>query len=519
MSHAQDASSRASAPELHAGEVIACRYVVGSRDRVHPLGELYCCHDRETGKVVSLQRLRREFSLPGVRDRLFETRGSASLHSTEMPEILRYADILDYGEDIDGRTFLVTPWSEHPSLDTVERPLGFVEAATIVERVATALAPLHAQGLLHGGIEPASVLVDAGHQLTGLLGFGLAPALAAAAERGRALPLLAAPAYAAPELITGQPLGPQTDVYALGILLWELVFGQPPFRGATLRVLDSHVHRELPDFELPVDAPAGLEWVLGWMLAKDPADRFADAGKVAEQLRALVLEAPVAELELSDVEAIDEPEVVEEPSVEVRRMQPITQAVAELSDTFDLPRSRVWPKLALVLGMCTSLVALGIWGLGRDRTEVAADQTIVDPPEPRALASASRIEPPTSEAVARPPMQSPPTLLERSSPPSPTIEQPRTKETSLRKISSSKFRARKQELYAGVQRSCIEGGVRRTLEVAVRVDERGRVEAATVLGKMGASTLGQCVERQARRLDFPASREGGYYVYTLRLRP
>src|SRR5512147_630589 len=115
--------------ELVHGEIIACRYRVEAHYRTHPLGELYRCRDESCeapAASVLLQRLRREFALPGVQDRLFETRGSASLESAVIP------DILDYGEDIDGRPFLVTAWSDDASLDAVERPLGFAEALAIV---------------------------------------------------------------------------------------------------------------------------------------------------------------------------------------------------------------------------------------------------------------------------------------------------------------------------------------------------------------------------------------------------
>jgi serine/threonine protein kinase len=390
--------------ELESGEVIACRYRVAAHYRTHPLGELYCCYDQSTGtdSNVLLQRLRREFALPGVQDRLFETRGSATLES---PVI---ADILDYGEDIDGRPFLVTPWSDDASLDAVERPLGFAEAVAIVVRVAEALAPLHAQGMLHGGVEPASVLVDEQREVTGLLGFGLAPALAGGADRTRALPLLVSPGYAAPELITGQPLGPQTDVYALGILLWELIFAQLPFRGATLRVLDAHLNQPLPDFELPFDAPASFESTLRRMLAKRPEDRFADAGAVVGQLRGHLLEPmtfepassetgvlaslvcePTAKIEFLDILDMAELEDEEQETVVFKAVRewddvplrmpcrapasepvysapvaPVAHAAHSAPESHRAHGTRgpshVLPKLAVALAMCVSVMLLSL---------------------------------------------------------------------------------------------------------------------------------------------------------------
>jgi hypothetical protein len=496
--------------ELEPGEVIACRYRVEAHYRTHPLGELYRCCDQsnQAQSSVLLQRLRREFALPSVQDRLFETRGSASLES---PVI---ADILDYGEDIDGRPFLVTPWSDDASLDAVERPLGFAEAVAIVVRVAEALAPLHAQGLLHGGIEPASVLVDEQRELTGLLGFGLAPALATGADRTRALPLLVSPGYAAPELITGQPLGPQADVYALGILLWELIFAQVPFRGPILRVLDAHLNRALPNFELPFDAPASFASTLRRMLAKRPEDRFADAGAVAEQLRGHLLEQPTFEPPVQEDE--DDETVVFEAVREwtvVPRLQPRRDVTPEPVHAAR-PRSRLLPRLAIAVTMCASLVLLSVWAFERDRTRVHAEPSNVANAE-HALASASGLSPIAVEAVSR---AEQPGTRKAIEPAALTQHEQPSRTQPREQLGASKFRAQKDELYEGIERVCSKG-VRRTVKVAVRVDGRGRVEAATVLGKMGASKLGQCVERQARALEFPASRKGGFYVYTLRLRP
>jgi hypothetical protein len=410
----------------------------------------------------------------------------------------------------------------------------------IVVRVAEALSPLHARGLLHGGIEPASVLVDDQRELTGLLGFGLAPALAAGADRTRALPLLVSPGYAAPELITGQPLGPQADVYALGILLWELIFAQVPFRGAILRVLDAHLNRPLPDVELPFDAPASFESTLRRMLAKRAEDRFADAGAVAERLRGHLLEQPAFEPEVLELEMLEPTVIPSRPHQAARADDEdetvVFEAVRAWTDTPPMrrlhelelerapvpaarPRSRVLPRLAVALTMCASLAWLSGWALERDRARVQAEQASVDDAE-HALASAIQIQPIAAEAVRRlgQPRAEQPGGPKMTIEPAPALEPVPRGSTELRELGASKFRARKDELYAEIERACM-GGVRRTVKVAVRVDARGRVEAATVRGKMGASKLGQCVERQARRLEFPASREGGFYVYTLRLRP
>jgi eukaryotic-like serine/threonine-protein kinase len=315
---------------LEPGEVFASRYVVEQLWREHPLGELYRCRDLSGGGLVTLHRLRREFADPEVGDRVFESRARAALGTALV------SDILDYGADFDGRPFLVCRSREATTLAELARPIAFIEAIEIIEQIAVALIPAHAERLAHGGLEPSSVTLvrnpDGRPRVLGLLGFGLVPALAGSANNSRALPLLMAPTHIAPELIAGLPISPAADVYALGVLLWELIHGAPPFRGPTLRVLDAHQRRALPELELPRDVPPAFDWVLRRMLAKDPVDRFANAAAVVEQLRRFATDAnaiPDLTLELVD----DEPEIVEEDELEHER-----------TIVFDRPRAELRPS-------------------------------------------------------------------------------------------------------------------------------------------------------------------------------
>ena len=517
---------------LEAGELVACRYRVERCGRNHPLGELYRVHDETADRPVLLQRLRREFASPDVRDRLFETRGSAAL------EVEAIADILDYGEDLDGRPFLVTEWCDDASLVDVERPLSFREAVAIVERVAAALEPVHRGGLVHGGIEPNSVLVDDERELTGLLDFGLVPALEAGADKVRALQLMVSPAYAAPELIRGQPISPAADVYALGILLWELIFGSVPYRGATLRVLDSHLNRALPEIELPFDAPASFEWILRRMLAKQPADRFADAGEVVAQLR------PYASLDYAVVMADDVHDQLAEHTehakhakhaehaehddaativFERERQRKIDEdswlvlpatgqgrpvAAAAESGFAPLPtrRRRAPRRVAALAGLACALL-VSWWGFGPGDP---ASESPLDSPTSQALRSVD--EPALVVGTAQSSAGSPAPGAD------PQLEIGEPDSTLSARLSTAKLRSRKNELYRRVERRCVDGRMRRTIKLAVRVAPAGSVEAVSVIGGMASTKIGRCVRNQARKLEFPATEEGGFYTYTLRLR-
>jgi hypothetical protein len=300
------------------GEVIASRHLVDSLWRAHPLGELYACRDlgrssdpdRDQGPPVLVHRLRREFAGARTRAMLAEGLalgagfgvGSGPIASPGLDVARSSAaipELLDAGVDFDGRPFVVMPMTaalaRAQTLADLARPLGFgfADALALIEQIATVLAPAHAARRVHGGLEPASVVVELGRglpKLVALLGFGLVPSLDGSAK-GRKLPLLMTPTHVAPELVQGEPMTPAADVYALGIILWELIYGAPPFRGPTLRILDAHLHRALPERELPNDVPPAFAWVLRRMLAKNPVDRFPDASSVAAQLRPFAVEA------------------------------------------------------------------------------------------------------------------------------------------------------------------------------------------------------------------------------------
>ncbi|MFO7561622.1 MAG: protein kinase [Enhygromyxa sp.] len=495
---------------LERGEVIASRYVVEQLCQNHPLGELYRCRDLSGGALVTLHRLRREFADPEVGDRLFDSRARAALGSSLIPEVL------DYGADFDGRPFLVCRFSEATTLADLQRPMSFGEALEIVSQIADALISAHAERLVHGGLDPASVMIarepGGRARVAGLLGFGLVPALDGRVGKCRALPLLMSPTHVAPELIGGAPITPAADVYALGILLWELIYGAPPFRGPSLRVFDAHQRQALPVLELPFDVPPSFDWVMRRMLAKDPVDRFPDAAAVAEQLRGFASDA-IPDLTL-ELEPDPEPEILaqDEDEDEDERTILFDRRVPEPSSSPSPSRSAtavIVPELApvpLARPARAKWVAIGtIAAAGMLIVLQALAGTSVEPlgvdaaPElsmPAAVVGAPMVEPQPGPAASN----------EAPLPPLPD------------KLAAADFHEHRSSLAASVERHCLGQRLPRSVDVAVAVGASGTVDSATVLGKLASSKVAACVERQSRQLQFPASEEGGYYIYTLRLR-
>ncbi|HEY4458005.1 MAG TPA: protein kinase [Pseudonocardiaceae bacterium] len=157
------------------------------------------------------------------------------------------------------------------------------EVARIGAGIAAALAALHNVGVLHLDLRPENILLDQ-EKTPRVTGFGLF-ALIAASAGGRAVPITRRAQYSAPELITEQPANSGSDLYALGIVLYELCCGVVPFGGTDYTVMRHQVRSAPPR---PPGVPDLLWAVVDGLLAKDPAARIGPAANVAELLEGMV---------------------------------------------------------------------------------------------------------------------------------------------------------------------------------------------------------------------------------------
>ena len=153
------------------------------------------------------------------------------------------------------------------------------EVLQYMEPLAEALDYAHAQGIVHRDLKPANVLLDnQGRPI--LADFGLARMLESSTRFTQASQALGTPEYMAPEQAMGADADHRSDLYALGIMIYQMVVGQTPFRADTpAATLMAHVHRPLPlpTAENPAIEPR-LEATLLKALAKEPDDRFQSAG-------------------------------------------------------------------------------------------------------------------------------------------------------------------------------------------------------------------------------------------------
>ncbi|MCB0253069.1 MAG: protein kinase [Anaerolineae bacterium] len=188
----------------------------------------------------------------------------------------------DYGQDIN---FIIMQFVEGESLDQwlrrQRRPMPLADAALVVHQIGDALQYAHDQGMVHRDVKPSNVMLSDNGHVT-LMDFGLVRAgeLSQLTQSGS---VLGTPAYMAPEQITGATVDRRADVYAFGVVIYELLIGQTPFvRTTPMAVAHAHVYDPPPPLrEKRPDLPPSVEAVVMKALSKEPSGRYNDAGPLA----------------------------------------------------------------------------------------------------------------------------------------------------------------------------------------------------------------------------------------------
>jgi WD40 repeat protein len=169
------------------------------------------------------------------------------------------------------------------------------EAARIVRQVAQGLAAAHSRNVVHRDIKPVNILLEWGSGRVKITDFGLAQQIENTSVQSAPSGLTGTVAYMSPEqILTPDRLDARTDLYSLGVVFYELLTGERPFRGVMEMVLRQVVHDEpRPPRKLNPRIPRDLEIICLKCLAKEPAKRYADAGALAEDLRRFLAGEPI----------------------------------------------------------------------------------------------------------------------------------------------------------------------------------------------------------------------------------
>jgi serine/threonine protein kinase len=187
--------------------------------------------------------------------------------------------------------FFVMEYLEGQTLEAIVKerhPVPLAWVAGVMTKVGEAVQHAHSKGVIHRDLKPANIMIDSRRPV--VMDFGIAKYLGTSSSLTKQGTIMGTPAYMAPEQATEDlvPVGPHSDIYSLGAILYMLVTGVPPYDGPTplstiLKVLEPTPPAPLRD--LRPDVPAELERIIMKCLAKRPADRFANAGALVEELR------------------------------------------------------------------------------------------------------------------------------------------------------------------------------------------------------------------------------------------
>ena len=267
---------------LRPGVALLGRYALENEIGRGGMGAVYRARDLELDRDVAVKVLGRATGDAHACERLKrEARAAAALNH---PGVVGVHDV---GEQ-DGAPFLVMELVEGTSLR--HHSIAGVEAICAVARqICDALDHIHGHGIVHRDLKPENVLVDGEASEVTVKITDLGVALAAPDARITAAGAIVGTAsYLAPEQALGQELDGRVDLYALGVMLYELLTGRPPFQGENaLAVISQHLHAPIvPPRTLCSDVPDWLERIVTRLLSKDRDDRFADASELRTALEA-----------------------------------------------------------------------------------------------------------------------------------------------------------------------------------------------------------------------------------------
>lgn len=206
----------------------------------------------------------------------------------EHPYIL---PVYDYGED-HGLTYMVMRYMDSGTLTArLRKQPELAEIVRLLVQVAEALDYTHSRGIVHRDIKPANVLIDSRGE-TLLTDFGIAKMVEGTQGLTQGA-IVGTPAYMSPEQAQGQPVDGRSDIYSLGIILYEALVGRPPFEAETpVAVLMKHVNAPLPlPRTVKPEISQAMEQVILKALAKVPADRYQTASELARAMQAALTSA------------------------------------------------------------------------------------------------------------------------------------------------------------------------------------------------------------------------------------
>ena len=332
------------------GRVFDGRFRVVSFIDKGGMGAVYEGEDLQSNTPVALKVL-----TVATQDQLFRRRffNEASMAaSLQHPNAVR---VIDYGAADDGTCFMVMELLQGSSLNRQLRargPLAPDQAIRVAIDICDVLREAHDKGFIHRDLKPSNIFVtgsDDRGPIVKVLDFGLAKRVESATNLTVPGTMLGSPKYMSPEQLHGAELGPASDLYNVGLLLFRMLTGEDPFRGETVQaILIAQATRKPPTLASMNPALAEhteLQWIISTCLEKRPEDRFISADTLAEALQVA--------LAVMRGEQASAPLTLVDGKVIVPKVTPATHVPTV-----------VWVGVAVGAAMCGAALAIAVFTVG-----------------------------------------------------------------------------------------------------------------------------------------------------------
>ncbi|GID29698.1 serine/threonine-protein kinase [Paractinoplanes brasiliensis] len=380
------------------GEILGGRYRLDDRIAAGGMGEVWRATDTVLGRDVAVKTLHADRAGdPGFQERFrHEARSMAALHHPGV------ADVYDFGETEGGTDAYIVmaridgePLSER----IAERGrLTPAETMSVVAQAARALEAAHRAGIVHRDVKPSNLIIKADGTVV-LVDFGVARSADSSTLTG-AREVVGTAMYIAPEQVSKATTGPPADLYALGVVAFHCLAGQPPFLGDNpIAIAMQHLSEPPPD--LPEDVPPAVRALVMRAMAKNPEDRFADGEAMAAAADRAVSGGDTTAILAAPRYAATTQTLPEPVRGEDARRRTLVLAVAG----------------AAALVLVAAIAALAVWlpnrGDGRTPGVVSPSQSAQesvgtgDAPEPTGTRTRGQTQRPTSTTRPAPPPDSP----------------------------------------------------------------------------------------------------------------
>ena len=309
------------------GQVVLERYVVDAQVGAGAMGCVYRGRDLNTGRAVAIKVLHDHLvDEPAMLIRFRrEAQNAARL---EHPNLI---DVLDQGRTPDHREVMVFEFVEGPRLsELIAIAPARRRVIQVVDQILCGLEHAHARGLIHRDLKPDNVVVELAHdgtELPRIIDFGIAilrcPATPADAQRLTASGIMiGTPMYMAPEQAQLDPYDHRVDLFALGVIVYEMLAGVPPFEGSALEIAVAYIRHDPPPMaERAPDREIDplLEAFARKLMARRAEDRFASATDAREVLALLDTDPGLARIRLGQSDPARAAAVISLPPIPPKR--------------------------------------------------------------------------------------------------------------------------------------------------------------------------------------------------------